>query len=209
MSQRKGWVNATATVSLGLISLGLMYFAPDSPGHVGLGSLGSAGLLLSVWYGLYLWSSQSALTPGTAAPGERQALISLCAMTLIAAYFSWTLYRVGSAIDLHEQQVRALGHGTSLIVIGWLVVASIQRWREPGVIEDERDRAIRASACGASHTVLVMALIGAILLLGFLPQSLAAAATPLLIAHGLIGALILSALVEHATSLALYRRDRE
>jgi uncharacterized membrane protein len=205
MSQRKGWFLVGAMAA---VSLGLMYFAPDSPGRVGLGSLGSAGLLLSVWYGLYLWSLRSALTPSTAAPGERQARIALCAMGLIAAYFGWTLYRVGSALDLHEQQARAMGHGTSLIVIGWLVVASIQRWRESGVIEDERDRAIRASACGASHTVLVLALIGVILLLGFLPQALVAVATPLLIAHGLIGALILSGLVEHVTSLMMYRRDR-
>ena len=101
-----------------------------------------------------------------------------------------------------------MGRVISLVLIGWLVVAGIQRRREPGVLEDERDHAIRSSACSAAHSVLVLALIAVILLLGFLPHAQAAEATPLLIAHGLIGTLILSSLVEHATSLVLYRRDR-
>jgi uncharacterized membrane protein len=205
MSQRNGWVLVFGIAS---VSLGLMYLAPDSPGIFAAGSLGSAGLLLSIWSGLYLWSRLPASTARIAAPGERQALIALCATVLIAAYFGWTLYRIGANVDLHEQEARAMGRVISLMVIAWLVFATIQRRRESGVVDDERDRSIRASACNASHTVLVLALIAAILLLGFLPHALAATTTPLLIAHGLIGALILSGLVEHATSLVLYRRDR-
>ena len=45
MSQRIGWA---VVIAIATVALVLMYLAPDSSGNAALGSLGSAGLLLSL-----------------------------------------------------------------------------------------------------------------------------------------------------------------
>jgi phosphatidylglycerophosphate synthase len=89
------------------------------------------------------------------------------------------------------------------------VVSQVLQWRwKDAVLADERDRdiAVRAAAWGRMATVV--AVIGIAVTLGLTPAARLAWATPIVIAHLLIFALVVSCLVEYAVSGVSYWQDR-
>lgn len=83
-------------------------------------------------------------------------------------------------------------------------VAAYLMW----LAQDERDRAIATRAGAHAYSVLAIAIVALIVQLGFGGAAFQALATPVSVAHWLIGLLILSTIAEHLSATLQYRRDQ-
>ena len=188
----------------------LLYFAPDRIAGVDTGIAGSLILLGSGWLALYLWSRAMPVAGVAWSLGEQLASLSLAVTTAIAVLFVLKLGEAGWQVSRDSPAAYSLGRNVLLMLVLWPVLgAAIKARAGAAAIEDERDREIAARAGSHAHIVLVVALVGLVLNLGFAGSAILAYATPFNIAHWLIGVLILSAVAENLSAVVQYRRDRE
>ncbi|KFN41416.1 hypothetical protein [Arenimonas oryziterrae] len=191
---------------MALVGLYLLYFAPDRD----YGWIGNAILIGSAWITFYLWSKSAPLAGLSWSLGEQLATLSLAFTGVVAVFFVLKMQQMGWQVtDLKQPGVRSLGRNIVLmLVLSYVLMAALRARAGQEAVEDERDRQIAARAAAHAHIVLVVALIGLVLNLGFGGSVFASYATPLNIAHWLIGLLIASILAEHFSAVWQYRRDR-
>lgn len=142
------------------------------------------------------------------APAELHAWLSLVYLGVITAYLlSRASVLSGAWLGA---EVRMASLKLVPIVAVWMVVSTVLRSRRGReVLEDERDREIRQSAAVWGRGALVGAVLVLLFTLGLLPAWRLQWATPPAIAFHLLIALLLGWLVECATTVALYWRDRQ
>ena len=201
-----------------LLMYALFFWAPDVPVFANRGVLGALIGLASIWLTLYLWMRVRQVAGDTRSLGEQQAGLGVFFFVAVAAFFFWRLHQLGWQTDLSDPATRAIGSNAISMLIGYWIVSGILAHQHAVLLgtrgeamEDERDRDIRASASSHGYTFLIVAIIAVIIQLGFgghyLPSKTLAFATPTNIAHWLIGALILSTLVEKTSALWQYHRS--
>ncbi len=194
-------IASVITISL---LLGLLFTAramdwPIRPGFTGFGlMLWSALAVRHYWLGLKL-----------AAPGspERSLWIGLATTAVIAGHLFGMLWQIGPQMELHSLQTHALASDGWTLVLGGAVAWWIARDPEPR--HDERDLWIEHQGTQWAYYSLVLVLIALLLVLGFGIGEVTVRMSQPLIAHLLIGALMLSCLAANARQLHIYARDRQ
>lgn len=196
--------------ALAAVAIYLLYFAPDHVAGIDAGIAGSLILLGAGWLTLYLWSRAKPVAGTAWSLGEQLATLSLGVTVAIAFLFILKLGEAGWQVSRDDPAAYSLGRNVLLMLVLWpLLGAAIKARAGTAAIEDERDRDIAARAGSHAHIVLVIALVGLVLNLGFAGSGILAYATPFNVAHWLIGVLILSIVAENLSAVVQYRRDRE
>lgn len=192
-----------------LLALYLLWLAPDQIYGIDSGIAGSAILLGTAWLTLWLWWGVRDLAAEYASLSQQLAGIGLVFSTAIGISFAMRLHASDWTLDATAASTWQMGRNVLLMLILWPVSAAVLRGlrRDEG-IEDERDRAVAARAAAHGYTVLGIALVVLIVQLGFGGVEFQALATPLSIAHWLIGLLILATIGEHLSATLQYRRDQ-
>lgn len=197
--------------ALGLASLAawLMWLAPDRVFGIDAGLLGSLILLATGWLVVWLWWRVREVAEDYASLGQQLAGLGLFFSAAIGLSFALRLHELGWTLPDEAARNFALGRNVLLMLILWPVSAAILRaLRGDDGLEDERDRAIAARACAHAYTVLAIALVALIVQLGFGGEPMRALATPVSVAHWLIGLLIVATIAEHLSAILQYRRQQ-
>lgn len=198
---------------LGLVLLYMLFLSPDLPGDAHLGVFGSLIILLAIWGALYAWMKVRKVADDTRSLGEQLAGVSFFFTCAVGAFFFWKLHQLGWQTSLSDHHTRAIGRNVVMMLIGFYIVRHLitQQHRQllgtgGEAMEDERDREIGASAGAHSHLFLIFAIIVLIVQLAFGGSAIQPYATPINIAHGLIGLLVMSSVVEYGSAMWQYHR---
>ena len=198
---------------LALVAMYMLFFSPDLPKGMHLGLLGNAIVLIAAWVALYLWMRVRKVADDHRSLGEQLAGISLFFTTALGAFFFWKLSLLGWQASLDDHHTRAIGRNVVMMLIGFQIVRTIITKQHAALLgsggeamEDERDTAIAARASAHSLIALYILIIAVIVHLAFGPHVNATYATPINIAHWLIGTLILANVVEYGSATWQYRR---
>ncbi len=198
---------------LALLLMYLLFFAPDWPRDTILGVLGNAIMLVSVWASLYVWMKVRKVANDTRSLGEQLTAISLFFTVAIGGFFFWKLHLLGWQTSLDDFHTRAVGRNVVIMLIGFQIVRHIITRQHAALLgsggeamEDERDRQIGARADAHSHMLLVILIIVLIVQLAVGGDAIVRQATPLNVAHWLIGILILSSIAEYGSAMWQYHR---
>lgn len=195
-------------VALAGIASWLLLAGPDR--ILGLDS-GNVGVVLAAavaWGALYGVSvAPRGELDDAVSPGEWKAWIGLGITSLVAVYLLAKADVIAAAAD--HRELGAVGRSVVMLLIAWGVLSyqMESRWKHQ-VIEDERDREIESRAAGWARVALVFSLIGLVVMFGLSPAERLGWATPMVIAHLLIFALVWSSIVEYAVIGICYWRDR-
>ena len=142
-----------------------------------------------------------------AAPGspERALWLGLASTAVVAAHLFASWWQIGPNMIMHSAAMHALGIDNWTLVAG----AFIAHWvaRDPQPREDERDRWIAARGLKLAYYGLLSILLAQILVLGFVNRGWVMALSNLSIAHGLILAIMVSVIIDHAARLHAYASD--
>jgi hypothetical protein len=185
-------------LGLGLLLASQALDWPIRPGFLGLGlMLFAATAARRYWLGLYL-----------AAPGspERSLWIGLASTAMIGGHLFGAMWLIGPDMVLHSLQAHALAVDNWTLVFGGAMAWWIARDPEPR--QDERDQWISTKGTLWGYYSLVLILTVLLLALGFGIGSATRAMSQPMMAHLLIGALLLSCLVANARELHIYAVDR-
>jgi hypothetical protein len=185
-------------------ALWLLWLSPPQLLGFDTGAIGSILLCLGFW--LALWQGRSAAPD--LSPGEEAARLGLFFGLAITGYFLAKADLLGGLGSLRGDGAFAVGRNLGLMIVAWIVMSWVLVSRYRGVQEDERDRAIAATAAGWWRGAMVFQLLGLVVTLGLSPAERVAWATPIWVANLLLFALLWSWVVEHAVAWWLYRRDR-
>lgn len=190
------------------LSFWLLLAGPDRVFGIDLGGFGIALAAWTAWYAIHLLSTAPrGEWDERVAPGEGRAWIGLMFTLLTAGYLLAKHEFIASVGDYRE--LGHIGVNVVLLLVVWAVIAQVLRWRwKERVQEDERDRQIERSAADWGHGALIFCVIGVAAMLALSPQSRLAWATPIVIAHVLVFALLWGSIVEHAVSVIAHWRDR-
>jgi hypothetical protein len=195
-------------VVLAFVAFWLLLAGPDEMLGLDLGGFGIGLASLTAWLALHGISvAPKGELDDAVSPGEWRAWIGAGFTVLVAGYLFARRDVIAGAIDLHD--LGRIGRNIVLLLIAWAVVSQVLQWRwKDRVLADERDRdiAVRAAAWGRMATVV--AVIGIAATLGLTPAARLAWATPIVVAHLLIFALVVSCLVEYAVTGVSYWQDR-
>jgi hypothetical protein len=195
-------------VLLALVSFWVLLAGPEEILGLDLGGFGIGLASLTAWLALHGISvAPKGELDDAVSPGEWRAWIGAGFTVLVAGYLFARRDVIAGAIDLHD--LGRIGRNIVLLLIAWAVVSQVLQWRwKDRVLADERDRdiAVRAAAWGRMATVVAM--IGIAATLGLTPAARLAWATPIVVAHLLIFALVVSCLVEYAVTGVSYWQDR-
>lgn len=195
--------------ALSMLAAYLLWLAPGRVFGIDSGMLGSALLLATAWLLVWLWRSVGKCAEDAVSLGQQLALLGFGFSAAIGISFCARLQRLGWTLDADAAEAWVLGRNVLLMLILWPISAAILRWlRRDDGITDERDRTIATRATAHAYSVLVIALIALILQLGFGGETVQLAATPISVAHWLIGLLILSSVAEHLSATLQYWREQ-
>lgn len=193
---------------VGVIAAYLFWFAPDQIGGLDTGHLGSAAMLMTLWsliYGLQR-TRPRADGPGM---GEKEAWVALAATVVIGLYFFTKIPGLGWELDIQSRAARQVGMNIVAMMVGASILIRMLRSREGDTtLEDERDGVIRQRAASRSHSVLVVTLVVLIVTLSLNSPDRITFATTDVIALMLIGIILISEIVRHASEIWYYRRER-
>jgi uncharacterized membrane protein len=195
-------------VALAGVAFWLLLAGPDELLGLDSGNVGVALAATVAWVSMYGVSvAPRGALDDAVSPGEWKAWIGLGFTLLVAVYLLAKADVIAAAVD--RRDLGAVGRSVVMLLIAWGILSWTleSRWKHQ-VIEDERDRDIAARAAGWSRTALVFSVIGLVVMFGFSPVDRLTWATPLVIAHLLIFALVWSCIVEYAVIGMCYWRDR-
>lgn len=188
-----------------LITVALFLWPPVDT----LGLVGAALAMGAIWLTLYLWMRVRHVSEDERSLNEQLAGLGFVFVAVITAMFFWQLHALGWQTNL----VVSLGIGKNafMMLVGFWIFSAIvtdQHKRLLGTrgepLEDERDTAIRNKAYYHGYSLLVIAVVALIIHLGFNP-TVKTYATPINVAHWLIGILMISTLIENGSMLWQYR----
>ena len=163
---------------------------------------GVAGALLMMLVALVVrrrWGLLADTAPGSP---ERMLWVSLAANAVVAGHLLAAMYHIGPTLVMHTPVVHALGRDSWTLVAGALLAYWIVR--DPAPRADERDRAIASQGLRTAHYGLLLVLVVQILVLGFVHDGWVNQLSRPTIAHALILAIIVSALVDAIARLRAY-----
>lgn len=196
---------------LALVLLYMLFFSPDLPKEAHLGVWGNLIILAAIWGALYAWVKVRKVANDTRSLGEQLAGISFFFMVVVGAFFFWRLHQLGWQTSLDDHHTRAIGRNVVMMLIGFYIVRYIITQQHRALLgtggeamEDERDTEISARAGAHSHLFLIFAIIVLIVQLGFGGNVFQQYATPVNVAHWLIGILTLSSVVEYGSAMWQY-----
>lgn len=198
-------------IGIGLLVAWLYFWhlAPDTFLGIDTGWIGSLLMPFGVWSTLYGLAHTRTNPESLVSFGEKQTIISLVITVTIALYFFVTLASMGWNINIHSRETGRMVTNIVLMLVGTSIITTIMRERERGmVVEDERDNAIQQRAASMSHGLLIACLLLVIVFVGFNPPARIAWATPVVIAHSLLGILMTTEIVRYGYQWWLYRRER-
>jgi hypothetical protein len=197
----------------GLVALALVAFwiLLAGPGQILGIDLGGFGIGLSA---LVAWGAIHGITEAprgeldeAVSPGEWKAWIGLGFSALVVGYLLSKSQVIASAADYRD--LGKIGRNVVLLVIAWAVVSQVLEWRWKGkVLADERDREIESRAAGWGRGATMVVVLGIAVMLGLSPVHKLAWATPIVVAHLLVFALVWGSLMEFAVTVLSYWRDR-
>jgi hypothetical protein len=171
------------------------------------GPLGATLMLAATWIGLWLASRIPDDAAAAASPGEQKRWVALAFTTAIGAVMLAQADVFAAAESTAD--LRDVGRPIGMLLVGWVIFSTILHQRIGArVQEDERDRAVEASADAWSHGALAISIIGIAVLFGFSPADRLRWATPIVIANLLMFALVVSCFVGGVVAVWRYRRDR-
>ncbi len=175
---------------------------------VDLGGLGFGLLVLVAWSSVHAISAAPrGELDDAVSPGEWRAWIGFGFTLVVMAYLLLKSDLIAGAADVRD--LGKIGRNIVLLLVSWAVVSQVLEWRWKGkVLEDERDRDIAVRAAGWGRGALVFCVIGIAVMLGLTPADRLAWATPIMIAHLLVFALVWHCLVEYFVTAVSYWRDR-
>jgi hypothetical protein len=205
-----GWPKwgLAGVVGLALVAFWVLLAGPEEILGLDLGGFGIGLSALVAWLAIHgISAAPRGELDEQVSPGEWRAWIGAGFSALVAGYLLAKGNVIANAADLHD--LGRIGRNIVLLLVAWAVVSQVLQWRwKDAVLADERDRdiAVRAAAWGRMATVV--AVIGIAVTLGLTPAARLAWATPIVIAHLLIFALVVSCLVEYAVSGVSYWQDR-
>lgn len=198
---------------LALVAMYMLFSPPDLPKDMHLGLFGNAIILIAVWVALYFWMRVRKIADDNRSLGEQLAGISLFFTAAVGAFFFWKLSLLGWQTSLDDHHTRAIGRNVVMMLIGFMIVREIISRQHAALLgsggeamEDERDTAIAARASAHSLYALYILIITVIVQLAFGGHVDASYATPINIAHWLIGVLILANVVEYGSATWQYHR---
>ncbi|TNJ34224.1 hypothetical protein [Arenimonas terrae] len=201
------WGLAGVVVLAG-VAFWLLLAGPKEVFGVDPGGFGFGLLVLVAWAAVHGISAAPRTELDEAvSPGEWRAWIGVGFTLGVMAYLLAKADVIAGAGDLRD--VGRIGRNIVLLLITWAVVGQVLQWRWKGkVLEDERDREIEVRAAGWARCALVFCVIGIAVTLGLTPAAHLAWATPIMLAHLLVFALVWHSLVEYAVTALSYWRDR-
>ena len=175
---------------------------------VDLGGLGFGLLVLVAWASVHAISAAPrGELDDAVSPGEWRAWIGFGFSLAVMVYLLLKSDVIAAAGD--PRDLGRIGRNIVLLLISWAVVSHVLSWRWKGkVLEDERDRDIAVRAAGWGRGALVFCVIGIAVTLGLTPAARLAWATPIVVAHLLVFALVWHGLVEYFVTAVSYWRDR-
>lgn len=189
------------------LALWLIVAMPSRWHGIDTGVTGSALLVAAAVIGLWLASRIPGDAEEKASPGEQKRWVALAFTVLIGAVMllkADVFAQASSVADLRD-----VGRPIGIFLVGWVIFSALLSQRFGArVQEDERDRAVEASADAWSHGALAFTIVGIAVMFGFSPAERLAWATPIVIANLLMFALLWSCFVGSVVALVLYRRDR-
>jgi uncharacterized membrane protein len=194
------WLLAPASMALWLILV-----TPTGWLGIDTSAAGTGLLLVTAWFGLWMSTRIPANREASVSPGEVRQWVALAFTGAIAAFLvasADTIARAEGTSDL-----RGIGRTVAMLVIGWVLFSAVLRQRaHAGVQEDERDRQVQRRADRGSHTTICLLVIALALTLGLSPSDRLAWATPIVIAHLLVLALVVASLSGCIIAIWQYRR---
>ena len=195
-------------VGLALVAFWILLAGPEEILGVDLGGFGIGLSTLVAWLAIYgISAAPRGELDESVSPGEWKAWIGAGFSALVVGYLLTKADVIAGATDMRD--LGRIGRNIVLLVIAWAVVSQVLQWRWKGaVLADERDREIEARAARWGRTAMEVAVIGIAVTLGLTPAERLEWATPIVIAHLLIFALVVSCLVEYAVTGLSYRKDR-
>jgi hypothetical protein len=195
-------------VLLAMVAFWVLLAGPEEILGLDLGGFGIGLSALVAWLAMHgITAAPRGELDEQVSPGEWKAWIGFAFTALVAAYLITKGDVIASVTDYRD--LGKIGRNIVLLLIAWAVVSQVLAWRWTGaVLADERDRDIEARAAGWGRGATVVAVIGIAVTLGLTPVARLAWATPIVIAHLLVFALVVSCLVEYAVTGVSYWRDR-
>lgn len=195
-------------VVLAGVAFWLLLAGPKAVFGVDPGGFGFGLLVLVAWGAVHGISvAPRGELDEAVSPGEWRAWIGLGFMGVVAGYLLAKADLIAGVEDLRD--LDRIGRNIVLLLITWAVISQVLAWRWKGkVLEDERDRDIAVRASGWARCALVFVVIGLAAMFAFSPAERLVWATPIVIAHLLVFALVWHSLVEYAVTAVSYWRDR-
>lgn len=195
-------------VALAGFAFWLLLAGPGDVLGVDLGGFGFGLLVLVAWASMHAVSvAPRGELDDAVSPGEWQAWVGVGFTLVVLAYLLLKADVIAGARDLRD--LGRIGRNIVLLLVSWAVVAQVLRWRWKGkVLEDERDREIAVRAAAWGRCALVVVVIGVAVTLSLTPPARLAWATPIVVAHLLVFAVVWHSLVEYAVAGVSYWRDR-
>ena len=195
---------------LAAMALWLLFAGPQILLGVDAGNAGMVLLVATAWATLLaIHRMPRGELDEVVSPGEWRAWIGFAFMLALIAYFLAKADLLLAAPLLDNPHADAVGRRLAMLVVAWIVLASVMRSRWKGEVqEDERDREIERNASGWARGALTLCVIGVAVMLGLSADEKLDWATPVAIANVLIFSLLWSGLVEYAVTALSYWRDR-
>jgi uncharacterized membrane protein YidH (DUF202 family) len=195
-------------VALAGFAFWLLLAGPKEVLGLDLGGFGFGLLVLVAWASMHaVTAAPRGELDDAVSPGEWQAWVGFGFTLVVLAYLLLKADVIAGTRDFRD--LGRIGRNIVLLLVSWAVVAQVLRWRWKGkVLEDERDRDIAVRAAAWGRCALVFCVIGVAVTLGLTPPARLAWATPIMVAHLLVFALVWHSLVEYAVAGISYWRDR-
>lgn len=195
-------------VALAGVAFWLLLAGPQQVLGIDPGGFGFGLLVLVAWGAVHgISAAPRGELDDAVSPGEWRAWVGLGFTLVVAAYLLLKADVIAGATDARD--LGRIGRNIVLLLVTWAVISQVLRWRWKGkVLEDERDRDIEVRAAGWGRCALVFVVIGLAAMFGLSPVERLAWATPIVIAHLLVFALVWGSLVEYAVTAISYWRDR-
>ena len=201
------WWSSAALFGVGLLAL--LFKSPAQMYGLDTEELGWLLVIMGLASASFTAASAEPRADSQMTLGEKTALASLLTNTILGGYL-FTLLR-----DLHPySDGRDASFGKFVtVVIAVLIIEAIaldtlRHLQGEGAVEDERDTAIAKQAASIAYKTLAILLTWPIIAMGLFPYSWSGWDSSVATAHALIGVLLLASMVQHATAIWLYRRDR-
>lgn len=182
---------------------------------IDLGATGTVVFGFTLWVGAWLFARYpDAIFPPEWSIAERRAWAGLLFLTLILVNFVKFMitisYLDSPPVSIGDLPSRHFMWNLFVLLIAWVVVADALRGPRTELVEvDERDLRMQRFADRAGDWALSLVVIGAVLLLAFLPaERLSWWLMPLIAANVLIGLMIWRSFIEHAFLVARYALER-